>query len=351
VIGPNGAGKSTLLKILSRITEPTEGEALIRGRVGSLLEVGTGFHPELTGRDNIYLNGSILGMTREEIDRKFDDIVGFSGVEKFIDTPVKHYSSGMYVRLAFSVAAYMETEILLVDEVLAVGDIDFQKKCLGKMENIAGEGRTVLFVSHNMAIIQALCPRSILLDEGQIKHDGSTSMAIKEFLSSSTETSDGDLSNRERPSRYSLRAKIVKINILADGVTNPARIDSTKPFTIRLFVKSDIEAGVKCTAQIRIKDELQHLVFLDSASLHNKYYHVGTGISQIDCEISPPNLYAGNYKIDCALGIPYQEIFDYVENAYSFEVSIFDPYKSGYDLRRDSGFGLFNIDHRWKDIQ
>ena len=166
IIGRNGAGKSTLLKILSRITEPTSGRAVLRGRVGSLLEVGTGFHPELTGRENIFLNGAILGMTKREITGKFDEIVAFAGVERFIDTPVKRYSSGMYVRLAFSVAAHLEPEVLIVDEVLAVGDVAFQQKCLGKMEDASGEGRTVIFVSHNMAAVSHLCPRAILLDNG-----------------------------------------------------------------------------------------------------------------------------------------------------------------------------------------
>ena len=170
IIGRNGAGKSTLLKILSRITEPTEGTIDLYGRVGSLLEVGTGFHPELTGRENIYLNGAILGMKRVEIDKKFDEIVDFAEVEKFIDTPVKHYSSGMYLRLAFAVAAHLEPEILLVDEVLAVGDAEFQKKCLGKMGEVAKEGRTVLFVSHNMPAIQKLCKKTLLLQFGAIKN-------------------------------------------------------------------------------------------------------------------------------------------------------------------------------------
>ena len=183
IIGRNGAGKSTLLKILSRITEPTEGQAAIYGRVGSLLEVGTGFHPELTGRENIYLNGAILGMRRAEIERKFDEIVVFSGVEKFIDTPVKHYSSGMYLRLAFAVAAHLEPEILLVDEVLAVGDAQFQKKCLGKMADVAQAGRTVLFVSHNMGAIHHLCPRSILLEQGRIAMVGATAEVIRHYLS------------------------------------------------------------------------------------------------------------------------------------------------------------------------
>ena len=182
IIGRNGAGKSTLLKILSRITEPTEGRIELRGRVGSLLEVGTGFHPELTGRENIYLNGAILGMKRAEIRHKFDEIVEFSEISKFLDTPVKHYSSGMYMRLAFSVAAHLEPEILLVDEVLAVGDAEFQKKCLNKMGEVAHEGRTVLFVSHNMSAIQRLCSHGILLNQGQIEFNGPAHEAVSRYL-------------------------------------------------------------------------------------------------------------------------------------------------------------------------
>jgi len=183
IIGPNGAGKSTLLKILSRTTEPTEGYAEIHGRVQSLLEVGTGFHPELTGRENIYLNAAILGMKKREIKRKFDEIVAFSEIEKFLDTPVKRYSSGMYVRLAFAVAAHLEPEILLVDEVLAVGDAAFQKKCLGKMGEVAKGGRTVLFVSHNMGAVRSLCDRSILVDQGHVLLDGEPAEIISAYLS------------------------------------------------------------------------------------------------------------------------------------------------------------------------
>ena len=189
VIGRNGAGKSTLLKILSRITEPTSGSAEIHGRISSLLEVGTGFHPELTGRENVFLNGGVLGMRKKEIEAKFDDIVSFSEIGKFIDTPVKRYSSGMYVRLAFAVAAYLEPEILIVDEVLAVGDAQFQKKCLGKMENLASGGRTVIFVSHNMAAIRSLCHRTILLDKGIIAKDGATDGVVKHYLGSGLGTS------------------------------------------------------------------------------------------------------------------------------------------------------------------
>lgn len=186
IIGRNGAGKSTLLKILSRVTAPTGGLIKVRGRVASLLEVGTGFHPELTGRENVYLNGTILGMTRKEIDKKFDEIIAFSEVEKFIDTPVKRYSSGMYVRLAFAVAAHLEPEILIVDEVLAVGDALFQKKCLGKMQEVGKEGRTVLFVSHNIGVIRSLCQKGILLDQGRMAYSGPVSDVIDRYIQSFT---------------------------------------------------------------------------------------------------------------------------------------------------------------------
>ena len=200
VIGRNGAGKSTLLKILSRITEPTEGQVSIHGRIASLLEVGTGFHPELSGRDNIYLNGAILGMKKAEIRRKFDEIVAFAEVEKFIDTPVKHYSSGMYVRLAFVVAAHLEPEILVVDEVLAVGDSAFQKKCIGKMGDVAKMGKTVLLVSHSMASIAALCHSAILLDSGRAVFFGPVEQAIDRYLSGMADPEYGiDLGGRERP--------------------------------------------------------------------------------------------------------------------------------------------------------
>ena len=192
IIGPNGSGKSTLLKILSRITPPTKGEAVLRGRVASLLEVGTGFQQELTGRENIYLNGAILGMKRFEINKKFDEIVDFSGIKEFIDTPVKHYSSGMYVRLAFAVAAHLEPEILIVDEVLAVGDVEFQKKCLGKMDNVSKkDGRTVLFVSHNLDAVKKICPQSIYLRDGILIKVGKTPEVINSYLGDGPKTANG----------------------------------------------------------------------------------------------------------------------------------------------------------------
>jgi len=199
IIGRNGAGKTTLLKVLTRITDPTEGYAEIRGRVGSLLEVGTGFHPELTGKENIYLNGAVLGMKNKEIDRRFDEIVDFSGVEKFIDTPLKRYSSGMQVRLAFAVAAHLEPEILLVDEVLAVGDAEFQKKCLGKMGDIARGGRTVLFISHNMSAIQRLCQSTYLLEQGHIVARGNTTEVVEEYYKSTTKANKTAVQSRDVP--------------------------------------------------------------------------------------------------------------------------------------------------------
>ena len=200
IIGRNGAGKTTLLRILSHITEPTGGRVLLNGRVSSLLEVGTGFHPELTGRENTYLNGTVLGMSRKEIDRKFDEIVDFSGIEKFIDTPAKRYSSGMQVRLAFAVAAHLEPEILLVDEVLAVGDAEFQKKCLGKMENMASGGRTIIFVSHNLGSVRTLCERAVWLDQGRIVADGRATEVIDEYSRQTVSTLD-NIPIRDNPNR------------------------------------------------------------------------------------------------------------------------------------------------------
>jgi lipopolysaccharide transport system ATP-binding protein len=211
VVGRNGAGKSTLLKILSQITRPTEGKIEIAGRIASLLEVGTGFHPELTGRENIFLNGTILGMSRKEVKAKFDEIVEFSGVQKFIDTPVKHYSSGMYVRLAFAVAAHLEPEILIIDEVLAVGDAEFQEKCLGKMKDVATQGRTVLFVSHNMAAIQSLCTSGIFLKQGELKAHGPIEKIINNYLASKSDASNTFVSSKELPEHQELSFKSIHV--------------------------------------------------------------------------------------------------------------------------------------------
>lgn len=233
IIGRNGAGKSTLLKILSRVTDPSAGTALVRGRASSLLEVGTGFHPELSGRENIYLNGAILGMPRSEIARKFDDIVAFAEVERFLDTPVKHYSSGMYVRLAFSVAAHLEPDILIVDEVLAVGDAHFQKKCIGKIQEASQTGRTILFVSHNMTTVTSLCGRCILLDQGRIVRDGPTSEVILAYYGASTGLSPAfhDFSSTGRPVGDD-QAQLLDASVTAlDGTLSP-EVSINQPFKV-----------------------------------------------------------------------------------------------------------------------
>ncbi len=231
IIGRNGAGKSTLLKVLSRITEPSEGCVRIRGRVASLLEVGTGFHPELTGRENIYLNGSILGMSKAEITRKFDEIVAFAEVEKFLDTPVKRFSSGMYVRLAFAVAAHLEPEILIVDEVLAVGDTQFQEKCLGKMRDISqGDGRTVLFVSHNLATVKSLCNSGVLLKDGRVAYRGATSEVIQQYISSSIHHAGHWVrtNSREKDIRFE------SVSLIDGSETIKAEFDFAEPIYIDL---------------------------------------------------------------------------------------------------------------------
>jgi lipopolysaccharide transport system ATP-binding protein len=234
IIGRNGAGKSTLLKILSRITKPTRGEVRIRGRVGSLLEVGTGFHPELTGRENIFLNGAIIGMRKAEIVRKFDEIVAFAEVEKFLDTPVKRYSSGMYVRLAFAVAAHLETEILVIDEVLAVGDVAFQRKCLGKMGDLSHSGRTVLFVSHNMQAVRSLCSQAIWLDQGEIKAVGSSASVIERYLDAASRSKQGgDLDARLQTMPDDAVFRMNYVSLEQDGVT-ASTVLSGKPLELVL---------------------------------------------------------------------------------------------------------------------
>jgi lipopolysaccharide transport system ATP-binding protein len=234
VIGRNGAGKTTLLKILSRITPPTEGEAIIRGRVNSLLEVGTGFHPELNGRENIYLNGAILGMRKKEIDSKFDEIVKFAEIEKFLDTPVKRYSSGMYVRLAFAIAAHLEPEILLVDEVLAVGDYKFQKKCLKKMSKVSSQGRTVLFVSHNMASVAQLCSRAILLDAGKIVAEGTTPDVIERYIGLRKDIEPEVSWKDPAKAPGGATVKLKSVRILSDKGKPSSELDMGKDFFIEL---------------------------------------------------------------------------------------------------------------------
>jgi lipopolysaccharide transport system ATP-binding protein len=335
IIGRNGAGKSTLLKILSHITEPTEGRVRLRGRVGSLLEVGTGFHPELTGRENIYLNGAILGMKKAEIERKFDEIVAFAEIEKFLDTPVKHYSSGMYLRLAFAVAAHLEPEILLVDEVLAVGDIGFQKKCLGKMGEVSRQGRTVLLVSHNMSAVGSLCSTSLWLNNGKIVHWGATKDVIAVYESS-----------------------VSGIVLPKDGrVSRKSSSDSKKFPRIEWFEMRDGQ-DVTCNSfdygdflklVVQLSGEIPPSSYLEWGikSLHgNKVSSGGTFMAtnlnikdardQIVCSIGPLPLSQGLYTLSLTLGVLPGQILDTWEDAYQFWVVSCDPKGTGlqFDSRR-----------------
>ncbi len=298
IIGPNGAGKSTLLKILSRITEPSTGRITLRGSVSSLLEVGTGFHPELTGRENIFLNGAVLGMRRAEIRQKFDEIVAFAEVEKFLDTPVKHYSSGMYVRLAFAVAAHLEPDILVVDEVLAVGDISFQRKCLGKMRDVGTEGRTVLFVSHNLTAVRALCNRAILLEGGAMVFDGDAPEATGRYLAVSTDNllvrDWGDVS--EAPSNHS--ATLEQVAIRNDAGAIPAGIYTDASFNveIRFRVKED-DASVGLT--INFFDKEGDSVFNTINNLESDWYGkpMPRGVYRSVCRIPANLLNNGRFSI------------------------------------------------------
>ena len=302
IIGRNGAGKSTLLKILSRITEPTSGKIEITGRVASLLEVGTGFHPELTGRENIFLNGAILGMGKVEIKRKFDEIVAFAEVEKFLDTPVKRYSSGMYVRLAFAVAAYLEPEILIVDEVLAVGDAQFQQKCLGKMEEVGKEGRTVLFVSHNMGAISRLCQRAILLSAGQNVCQGEVETVIHSYRGMADTVASGMAERSENPDKI---YQILSVSgYTKDGVLIDRPLNVTESFTIKIDCKlgNPLPGGY---ATLEVKNQNGDFVFLsdnrdnlESAKLEKPGYF------SISIYINQPLLVPGKYFITTSIARP-----------------------------------------------
>jgi len=322
IIGHNGAGKSTLLKILSRITEPTTGYADIFGRVGSLLEVGTGFHPELTGRENVYLNGSILGMRRPEIDRKFDAIVDFAEVGQFIDTPVKHYSSGMYVRLAFSVAAHLEPEILLIDEVLAVGDMAFQKKSLGKMEDVSQQGRTVVFVSHNMNALQRLCPKSLLLSHGQLIAVDSTPSIIEQYLSLSPNTATVPnvwhvLEKREREGTGRVRFESFSYTSHEQAFNCFPFTDGSVEFSLRIF--SDLDRSVGSLAVILYDKYGTKLINADTAAL-GAPVSLKMGTNQFRLRIDKLHLNPGIYTIGLWVADPPSEIYDRLPSAGLFEV-------------------------------
>ncbi len=318
IIGHNGAGKSTLLKILSQITPPTKGEIKLRGRVASLLEVGTGFHPELTGRENIYLNGSILGMKQKEIDNKFDEIVDFSGVETFLDTPLKHYSSGMRLRLAFSVAAYLEPEILLIDEVLAVGDAAFQKKCLGKMDEVSKSGRTVLFVSHNLGAVKTLCSRAVILKKGVIKFNGAVAEGIDQYLNAYADS--GNASGRilwdgDGPQSEEIHLKEVALYNTKGEVSG--YFDEETP--VRVIVRYEILQKLpQMRMYFQIKNREQQVVFTTTTqSIEPEEKWPGEYI----CEaVLPPVFNYGHYNVYFHFGIPGVRVLLSGENYLAFQI-------------------------------
>jgi lipopolysaccharide transport system ATP-binding protein len=319
IIGKNGAGKSTLLRVLSRITEPTEGYAEIRGRVGSLLEVGTGFHYELTGRENIYLSGAILGMKKAEIARKFDDIVAFAEVEKFIDTPVKHYSSGMFVRLAFAVAAHLEPDILLVDEVLAMGDAAFQKKCLGRMGRIGGEGRTILFVSHQMLAIQQLCQRVIILDKGKIKYDGNVSKAVQIYMSmSSNTTSSVSWDNGQQPENTN--AYLTRCEIINYQGNSSTEFLLSEPIFVKIRVNINQDGIVVCPS-IVVHDLAGAPVFA-SGAFDKKWILSGVSSGIHDYQVTIPGnlLNSGNFSLSFFLTLNSSQLIARVPQAIGFSI-------------------------------
>ena len=316
IIGRNGAGKSTLLKVLSRITEPTTGDIRIKGRVASLLEVGTGFHPELTGRENIYLNGAILGMGRKEIQHKFDEIVAFAEVEKFLDTPVKRYSSGMYVRLAFSVAAHLEPEILIVDEVLAVGDAEFQKKCLGKMGEVGKEGRTVLFVSHNIGSIQQLCNRGILLGQGEILTLGTVNQVVDSYLQWSKR--EGSLPVRRAGNGKITFAEFYTSND-SDIKTNVFSMGETLYVNFSLVYEEEVrDPVIGIHIKNHLNEQLAHIINLDDGF----HVHSPEKKSRVRISVKVPRLFISpsEYYVELWVGEDMSSACDYISDCMTIEV-------------------------------
>lgn len=333
IIGKNGAGKSTLLKILSQITQPTEGRIEINGRIASLLEVGTGFHPELTGRENIYLNGTILGMTRKEVAAKFDEIVEFSGVGKFIETPVKHYSSGMYVRLAFSVAAHLEPEILVIDEVLAVGDVEFQEKCLGKMQEVSREdGRTVIFVSHQLGMISKLCKRAILLENGKIIQDGKTADVIRTYLQK------GGVDE-------------IAINYKAQNPSGGVYIDelSLQAEHDQLLTGDPIVFNCKLVNSEGLSD-LKFGIAVSNSEL-NRVFTTETKFNKEEQEyrmtIPANTLTPGTYLITAGIHMPNVHIYDQIEHAIQFTIS---DNGSHFAMYEGTDYGSVFVNCNWEEL-
>ncbi len=347
IIGKNGAGKSTLLKLLSRVTSPTTGAIRAKGRIASLLEVGTGFHPELTGRENIYMNGSIMGMTRREIDRKLDEIVDFAGVERYIDTPVKRYSSGMTVRLGFAVAAFLEPEILVVDEVLAVGDAEFQKKAIGKMQDVSkGEGRTVLFVSHNMAAVRSLCNKGVLLKNGRFHFQGSADDAIDKYIKECVENVETlQLSEIKRNKNYSNKLKFTNIEYL-DEYNN-----ITKPRCSR-FVRIKInfqcmENLKNCYLSLGIRDYYGSplMTFPTNVTIDN--FELSPGEHCAYCDIEKLPLTHGTYKIGLWFS-SNNECLDYIDNSINLEVEADNFFIKGRDISKNLHGKVVLYEHKWR---
>ena len=348
IIGRNGAGKSTLLKVLSRITHPTAGTALIRGRVSSLLEVGTGFHEELTGRENAYMNGTILGMSKKEIDRKFDEIVAFSGVEDFLDTPVKRYSSGMRVRLAFAVAAHLEPDILIIDEVLAVGDVQFQRKCLGKMQEVSSSGRTVLFVSHNLALMRGFCDRGILLRHGEVKSEGTFFEAIAAYDALATESAkENSLTDLHEHTnrRPSMRKLIQSLEI--NGRTDSSamiRCGSSMQLVICIDTNNSGKDSEELTAAVFICLGGSRVAMLHSKVNSNLTFTMQRKL-RISCELKSLPLLPGTYSLDLAVGRK-NEVLDYIEDVATLTIESGDPFGTG--LAPNSSQGILALASNWK---
>ncbi|MGB3204894.1 MAG: ABC transporter ATP-binding protein [Crinalium sp.] len=341
IIGRNGAGKSTLLKILSRITEPTRGRISIKGRVASLLEVGTGFHPELTGRENIFLNGAILGMSNIEIKKKFDEIVAFAEVEKFLDTPVKRYSSGMYVRLAFAVAAHLEPEILIVDEVLAVGDAQFQKKCLGQMDKVGKDGRTVLFVSHQMGMISQLCSRAFMLKKGNLVQAGEVDTVIAAYLDQPS--SESNVFRRNKLSEdYSILVTTAKTVTTSGVITSDFSYKESICLQAYLNVKKHIRGSY---LSISVKDKFRRKIFTSEIEIE-KYINPKNDSEIITTMKIPQDLLTpGNYTFLIALHIPNIQMLDYLDEICSFTV-----YDTGSDFAMYEGvdYGCVFVNCEWQ---
>lgn len=342
VIGKNGAGKSTLLKILSQVTSPTTGKIKIKGRIASLLEVGTGFHPELTGRENIYLNGAILGMRKAEINRKLEEIIEFSGIARYIDTPVKRYSSGMYVRLAFAVAAHLESEILIVDEVLAVGDAEFQKKCLGKIGDISrGEGRTVLFVSHNMASIEALCKKGVYLKNGRLEYEGDIKNTVSRYLNQRIDNSTTDLKDRTDREGFG-NILITKVVFKNDGMLQTGDDLVCEAFYECVNDSTDLSV-TEFGLSVWTDRDVRLISLSTDFSSGLDFKKLGKSGS-VTCTIKSIPLVEGNYILNFFVSSGHG-IEDYILNCLSFSVEQTDYFKSGKTV--DPVWGAIAVNHEW----